>query len=162
MRRNRNRKIKKNSVLTSGTWWVVALIVSVLIVAMGYYMLDSQCDQIARDIGKLEKRFAALDSECVREAARWEEMKIRERLEDRLTRFGLEMSYARHDQMVHMDADGHPLKRSSATIARAMARAKASELALNAPVTPDRPTTTRRSTLKRVSSVPASRRAVRR
>ncbi len=162
MRRNRNRKIKKNSVLTSGTWWIVALIVSALIVAMGYYVLDSQCDQIARDISKLEKRFAALESECVREAARWEEIRIPERLEEKLARFGLEMRYARHDQIVHMDADGRPLPRSAATIARAKARAKATDLALNEPVASARPVSSRRSTLKRVSSAAASKRTVRR
>ncbi len=158
----RNRKIKKSSVLSSSTWWVVALIVSALIVAMGYYVLDSQCDQIARDIGKLEKRFTAVESECVREAARWEEMKIREHLEERLVRFGLEMRYARHDQIVHMDADGRPMRRSSATIARATARAKATDLALNAPAPQVRPAAVRRSTAKRVSPGAASKRTVRR
>lgn len=158
----RNKKIKKNSVITSGTWWIASLVVSVLIVAMCYYVLDSQCNQIARDISKAENRIKDLNAECEREAARWEEMRIREHLEDRLVRFGLEMRYARHDQIVHMDADGRPLKRANATIAKARARMKAADVALNETIPTTRSRNAMRPTLKRVSSVPGAKQVVRR
>ena len=67
----RNRKVKKNAALKSGTMGIASLIVSDLIMTMIYYVLDSRCTLIARDIGKVERRFTQLEAECVREAARW-------------------------------------------------------------------------------------------
>lgn len=126
----RNKKIKKNSVLTSGTVGVSSLIVSALIMTMIYYILDSRCDLINNDIGKAEKRLAALDSECVREAARWDELKIPERLNEKLTRFGLEMRYPRQDQIVQMNADGHAVE--GLAVRRRQQRNKVGDIALNA------------------------------
>lgn len=151
----RNRKVKKNSVLTSGTFGVASLIVSALIMAMIYYVLDSRCDLINSEIGKAEKRLKALDAECAREMARWDGQGITERLSEKLTRFGLEMRYPRQDQIVHMDADGRP--RPGIAVTRALARTKVSDLALNATgVASVRPIA------KRTSSVPSTKRAARR
>ncbi|MGN0846914.1 MAG: hypothetical protein ACI4RA_05965 [Kiritimatiellia bacterium] len=157
----KNRKIKKNSMLAAGTWGVASLIVTALIVVMGYYVLDSQCNQIQREIGKAEKQYKALEAECVREVARWEGMKIRERLEERLSRSGLEMRYPQPSQVVYLDADGRAKKESSTAVARAAARARSVNLALNAPVEPLRPAS-RRPTSKRVSPAAVPKRVARR
>lgn len=125
----RNRKVKKNSVLTSGTVGIASLIVSALIMAMIYYMLDSRCDLINRDILKAEKRLSALESECVREAARWDEQKVTERLTEKLMRFGLEMRYPRQDQIVRMNADGRP--QLGLAVKRIGARNRIGDIALN-------------------------------
>ena len=105
----RNRKVKKNAALKSGTMGIASLIVSALIMTMIYYVLDSRCTLIARDIGKVERRFTQLEAECVREAARWDELKVTERLTEKLNRFGLEMRYPRQDQIVRMTADGRAI-----------------------------------------------------
>ena len=134
----RNRKVKKNAALKSGTMGIASLIVSALIMAMIYYVLDSRCTLIARDIGKVERRFAQLEAECVREAARWDELKTTERLTEKLNRFGLEMRYPRQDQIVRMTADGRPAV-GQISVARAQARAKAADVALNDAVRTPRP-----------------------
>lgn len=138
----RNRKVKKNAVLKSGTMGIASLIVSALIMAMIYYVLDSRCTLIARDIGKVERRFAQLESECVREAARWDELKTPARLTEKLSRFGLEMRYPRQDQIVRMTADGRPAA-GQISVARAQARAKAADVALNGAVHAPRPSAKR-------------------
>lgn len=151
----RNKKIKKNSVLTSGTVGVASLIVSALIMAMIYYVLDSRCDLINNDIGKAERRLKALESECVREAARWDEMKIPERLNEKLTRFGLEMRYPRQDQIVQMNADGRAIE--GLAVKRRQQRNKIGDLALNS-VSP----ATARSSGKRGYGLPSTKRLARR
>ncbi len=130
----RNRKVKKNAALKSGTMGIASLIVSALIMTMIYYVLDSRCTLIARDIGKVERRFTQLEAECVREAARWDELKVTERLTEKLNRFGLEMRYPRQDQIVRMTADGRPAV-GQISVARAQARAKAADVAFNDAVT---------------------------
>ena len=130
----RNRKVKKNAALKSGTMGIASLIVSALIMTMIYYVLDSRCTLIARDIGKVERRCTQLEAECVREAARWDELKVTERLTEKLNRFGLEMRYPRQDQIVRMTADGRPAV-GQISVARAQARAKAADVAFNDAVT---------------------------
>ena len=151
----RNKKIKKNSVLTSGTVGVSSLIVSALIMAMIYYVLDSRCDLINNDIGKAERRLKALESECVREAARWDEMKIPERLNEKLTRFGLEMRYPRQDQIVQMNADGRAVE--GLAVRRRQQRNKIGDIALNSG-----PAVSARSTGKRPLGASSTKQAVRR
>ena len=66
----------------------------------------------------------------MREAARWDELKVTERLTEKLNRFGLEMRYPRQDQIVRMTADGRPAV-GQISVARAQARAKAADVAFN-------------------------------
>jgi len=87
---------------------VVSLIVTIFVMSMVYWSVDSRCSSISREIGQAEKRLAELESEYVRVAARWDEQKIPARLSEKLTRFGLEMRYARQDQVVKMTPDGRP------------------------------------------------------
>lgn len=117
----RNRKVKKSSVLTSSTIGISSLLFTAFIAVLAYYFIDSRCSSIAREIGKAEKRLAALETEYVREAAKWDELKIPERLAEKLTRFGLEMRYARQDQIVRMTPDGRPAP-GQLSVARANAR----------------------------------------
>lgn len=150
----RNRKVKKNAALKSGTMGIASLIVSALIMTMIYYVLDSRCTLIARDIGKVERRFTQLEAECVREAARWDELKVTERLTEKLNRFGLEMRYPRQDQIVRMTADGRPAV-GQISVARAASRAKAAEMAYNSTPAP-------RPSAKRAAPAVAARRTARR
>jgi len=119
----KNRKRTKHSVFRLGSVGVVSLIVSIFLMLMLYWSVDSRCSSIAREIGQAEKRLAALDSEFVRVTAKWDEQKIPDRLSERLTRFGLEMKYARQDQVVRMSADGRPLPGQIA-VARARQRVR--------------------------------------
>ncbi len=128
----RNRRVKKHSRFKSGATGVVALIVSVFMMMMIYWTLDSQCTSIMREIGEAEKRAKALDAEYGRENARWNRMKVRERLDETITRIGLVMQTPKPDQVVRMMANGEPAPGQMA-VARARARAKTGNMALAAP-----------------------------
>jgi hypothetical protein len=72
-------------------------------------VVDSKCVQLGQEIRKQEVKYAALENERVREAARWDEKKTPEKLERAMLQHGLAMAYARPDQVVRMDAAGRPL-----------------------------------------------------
>ena len=128
MRKNRNRKVTRQTVFKSGSMGVAALIVTAFLMLMAYWSVDSRCTAIAREIGKAEKALAAYEAEYVRETARWDEQKIPERLNEKLLRFGLEMRYAHQDQIVRMNADGRP-KAGQIAVARARQRMREGVLA---------------------------------
>ena len=88
---------------------MVALIVSVFMMMMIYWTLDSQCTSIMREIGEAEKRAKALDAEYGRENARWNRMKVRERLDETITRIGLVMQTPKPDQVVAVSLTTRPV-----------------------------------------------------
>ena len=102
---------------------VATLIVCMLLMMLVYWLFDSRCSAIQREIGKAEKVLAALEADCVRETARWDEMKTPEKLAECLTRFGLEMKTQRQDQIVRMNRDGRPAPNQIA-VTRARMRAR--------------------------------------
>ena len=53
--------------------------------------------------------FQHLEAELMREQAKWDEMKVPDRLKTALTRFGLEMDVPREDQLVRMSNAGAPV-----------------------------------------------------
>ena len=130
----RNRRVKKYSHFKVGATGVVALIVSLFMMTMIYWTLDSQCTSIMREIGEAEKRVKALDAEYGRENARWNRMKVRERLDETITRIGLVMQPPRPDQIVRMMPNGQPAP-GQMSVVRARARAKTGNMALAVPRT---------------------------
>lgn len=130
----RNRRVKKHSRFKAGATGVVALIVSIFMMAMIYWTLDSQCTSVMREIGDAEKRVKALDAEYGRENARWNRMKVRERLDETITRIGLVMQTPKPDQIVRMMPNGEPAPGQMA-VARARARAKTGNMAMAVPRT---------------------------
>ena len=128
----RNRRMKKHSNFKSGATGMVALIVSSFIMLMIYWTLDSQCTSILRDIAAAENRLKALDAEYGRENARWNAMKTRERLDEKITRFGLAMQSPRPDQVVRMMANGEPAPGQIA-VARARTKSKTGNMAMATP-----------------------------
>ena len=122
MRKNR-RHVKRFSRFKFGATGIVALIVTSFIWLMIYWMLDAQCTSIMREIGKAENQVKLLDAEYGREDAKWNAMKTRERLDEKITRFGLAMQNPQHDQVVRMKANGEPAPGQIA-VARARARAR--------------------------------------
>ena len=70
--------------------------------------MNSHCSSIARDNGKNEKELQRLEAELTRENTRWDEMKVPERLNIALARFGLEMSAPKEEQIVRMTGAGIP------------------------------------------------------
>ena len=122
----RNRKIKRHATWATGSMAVATLIVCMLLMMLVYWLFDSRCSAIQREIGKAEKVLAALEADCVRETARWDEMKTPEKLAECLTRFGLEMKTQRQDQIVRMNRDGRPAPNQIA-VTRARMRARGVE-----------------------------------
>ena len=126
----RNRK-KKHSVFTAGSMGIIGLVVTIFIMLMTYWSLDSRCSTISRDILAAEKRYAALEAECVQEMAHWDSMKTPERLSEKLLRFGLEMKYPHPDQVIRMSADGQPVPRQRSVV-RARQRARTETMVMQA------------------------------
>lgn len=104
----RNKRIKKNSRFATSSMGVASLIVSGFIMLMIFFGMNSRCSSISRDIGKKERELQRLEAELTREKTRWDEMKVPERLNIALARFGLEMSAPREDQLVRMNGAGVP------------------------------------------------------
>lgn len=150
----RNRKMKKHSAFTASTMGIGVLLLTSFIMAMAYCSLDSRCTSISREIGKAEKRLEALEAECVQEMAHWDAMKTPEKLSEKLLRFGLEMKYARQDQIVRMNADGRPAA-GQISVTRARQRVRTSTLAMQSEDLPARTARIRPS----VAAVPAHARA---
>ena len=105
---------------------VATLIFCVLMMMLVYWLFDSRCSAIKREIGKAEKVYEALAADCVREAARWDAMIAPDKLNECITRFGLEMKVQRPDQIVRMNRDGRPVPNQIA-VSRARARSRGME-----------------------------------
>ena len=99
--------------------------------------LGSHRAAVSRDIGNLEKKLKACEDECEREAARWSKMKTRDQLDEKLSRFGIQMGYPRPDQVVKMTLDGIPAPKQL-SVARLRARNQSNESVamLSAPMAP--------------------------
>ena len=104
----KNRRIKKRSRFATSSMGVASLIVSGFIMLMIFFSMNSRCSSITRDIGKKEKELQKLEAELTREKTRWDEMKVPERLNIALTKFGLKMDAPREDQLVRMNSVGVP------------------------------------------------------
>lgn len=94
------------SVMAAGTWNLLAMIVCVLVAAILNLMAEARCEQEHQVIGNLNRQIKALDDAKVREEARWEELKTSDKLEERLYRNGMKMTYAQPHQIIRMNAAG--------------------------------------------------------
>lgn len=130
----RNRRIPKHAIVTLSTTGMAVLVVTGFFILMSYLWLETRCSTIMRDIGRAEKRLAALEAEREREQARWNEMKVPQRLEEKLIRFGLEMKYPTANQVVRMTANGRP-REGQLSVARARNRAGLGDVAQASAVT---------------------------
>ncbi len=102
----RNRKLTKRcSSLYTYTACAAGFLMTLLVVMMIYYFVDSKCTQLSQSIGREKARLAALEKERKREQARWEQMKT-PGLDAALRSHGLAMDVARPDQIVRIDAAG--------------------------------------------------------
>ena len=131
--RRRNRKVNKHSRFTVNTAGIVALLVTGFAMVMVYCMLGMRCTSIARELQEAEKDYEQLTREGDRVATRWTELMAVDRLQEKLTRFGLDMNVPRPDQVVRMNAAGRPVP----GIAVARARARMASTANIAQVAPE-------------------------
>jgi len=133
MRRNR-RLTKRYSSLYTYTACAAGFLMTLLVVTMIYYFVDSKCTQLSQSIGREKNRLAQLEKERKREQARWEQMKT-PGLDDALRRHGLAMTVARPEQVVRIDAAGRvvPGQISVALINQKKASAAARIAAANKP-----------------------------
>ena len=131
----RNKRIKKHSRFAASSMGVASLIVSGFIMLMIFFGMNSRCSSISRDIGKKERELQKLEAELTREKTRWDEMKVPERLNIALARFGLEMSAPREDQLVRMNGAGVPAPGQLA-LKRMGVASKSRSMAVNSPCRP--------------------------
>lgn len=148
---HKNKRVKNQALFQSNNWvgYAFVIIVVILFGGISVWSLQAKCDKIRAKIAHAEKRLAQQDSEYEREATRLEEMVTPEKLAEKLIRFGLEMNYARADQVVRMTAHGHPAP-GQISVARALQRARTDAMAYQDVSTPSplrmgRLTTKRRS-----------------
>jgi len=102
MRRNRKHQVHGRILSVP----VIGLFVLVLFVLFGYLAVDNRCNARGQLIRDLEKRYASLEDERIREEAKWNAMKTPDELERRLLQHGIQMVYARPDQVIRMPALG--------------------------------------------------------
>ena len=140
--RRRNRKVNKHSRFTVNTAGVVALLVTGFAMVMCYCALGMRCTSIAQELQEAEKEYKQLTKESERVAARWTELMAVDRLNDKLTRFGLEMNIPRADQVVRLNAAGRPLPGQIA-VARARERMAMANMAQVTPEAQPRKRTSR-------------------
>ena len=105
MKKNRKKKVQIQYLPPMA----VGVIVTSVTVALIYWFVDSKCVQLGQEIRKHEQKYASLENERVREAARWDEKKTPEKLERAMLQHGIAMGYATAEQVVRMDSDGRPV-----------------------------------------------------
>ncbi len=104
----RNKRRMKSSRFATSSMGVASLILTAFIMLMIFFITNSRCSTIKREIGQREKTLQRLDAELTRERTKWDEMKVPERLRIALTRFGLEMVNPLDEQIVRMGSGGKP------------------------------------------------------
>jgi len=102
MKRNRKRHVRMDVMPKL----LVAWIVTVVSVAIGYWFMDSKCKQLNQEIRKHEMKYDKLENTCAREALRWDEKKTPEKLEHAMLQNGLAMDYPKASQVVRLDSKG--------------------------------------------------------
>lgn len=100
MRRNRKHQVQSRIISVP----IVGVFVLVVFVAVGYLAVDNRCNARGQLIRDLENRYASLEDERLREEAKWNAMKTPDELERRLLQHGINMVYARPEQIVRMAA----------------------------------------------------------
>jgi len=105
MRRNHKRRVRVRILPLPAA----GIIVLAATVALSYWFMDSKSAQLGQEIRKYEQKYAALESERVREEARWNAKKTPEKLERAMLQHGILMDYPKADQIVRMDVVGRPI-----------------------------------------------------
>ncbi|NLL82938.1 MAG: hypothetical protein GX230_01685 [Lentisphaerae bacterium] len=98
MRKNRKHQVHGRLVSVP----IVGLAVTALILFCGYMGIDNRCHSCGQLIRDLEKRLDSLEEERLREEAKWNAMKTPDELERRLLQHGINMVYARPEQVVRL------------------------------------------------------------
>ena len=102
MKRNRKRHVRMDVMPKL----LVAWIVTVVSVAIGYWFMDSKCKQLNQEIRKHEMKYDTLENARAREALRWDEKKTPEKLEHAMFQSGRAMDYPKASQVVRLDFKG--------------------------------------------------------
>ena len=111
-RRNRRRNVQMG-VLPKLLVRVVILVSLGAVIPLGYWGLDSKCNQVGQEINKSKTLYASLEGAYLHEEARWMENLTTENLDRAILRHGLAMGYPQAHQIVRVDAEGNPLPRQS-------------------------------------------------
>ncbi len=112
----RNKRTKRCSEVTLKTMHIAAIVLSLFIMLMAYWVLDSRCGAIGQEIGAAEKALAKLDGELERETMKWNEMKTPERLELALKKHGLNMNNPAPDQVIKIVPNGRVAPRQMSVV----------------------------------------------
>ena len=100
---------KRHSAWLTNSSWSVGLVSIVLMMGLGYVIVDSKCKQLSRSIGNERHRLQQKVKELRREQGRWSDMNTRASLDAALVRHGLAMQVPHAGQTVRMGADGTPV-----------------------------------------------------
>ncbi|MBR0198415.1 MAG: hypothetical protein IJQ34_09830 [Kiritimatiellae bacterium] len=123
MKKNKKRS-KRMSVVAQYTAHAAAIMMAAFVAVIINLLAGSSCSQLMKSIGEKERILGRLEDERMRESARWEEMKIPEKLEIALNKRGLSMNYAKDSQRIRMSSDGKVMP-GQVAVARANQRASA-------------------------------------
>lgn len=98
MRRNRKRRVQSRIMPVPVTIGIVALAT----IAAVYLIMDNKCSKYEKQIKELETANKKSDNDLIREETRFNSMKTPEKINDLLLRHGMQMDYARPEQVVRM------------------------------------------------------------
>ena len=83
------------------------------VIPLGFWWLDEKGKDVGKNIHELEQKYAAQESVCLHEDARWKEKLTTENLDRAIEQHGLGMGYPEARQIVRVNADGVPLPNQS-------------------------------------------------
>ena len=97
-RRNRKHGVRGRIVSAQA----VGVSVLVVFVLIGYLAMDNRCSARGQLLKDLERRYASLEEERIREEAKWNAMNTPDALNRCLLRHGISMGYARPEQIIRI------------------------------------------------------------
>jgi len=96
-RKRRNRKKRVDGFIFPTPF--AGILVFASVAALSYLWLCSRCEELGREIKKLEKQQVELTKKFLNEEYKWTRLKSPQSLEDSLARYGISMTWPRRDQV---------------------------------------------------------------
>lgn len=105
MRQNK-RVSRRRSVISMHAQHLGMIVVALVAMVIINMLAESSCGQLMKSIGAKDRILVARQAELDRVGARWEATKSTDRLMQALGSRGLVMTYAKANQIIHMDKGG--------------------------------------------------------
>lgn len=110
IKRKKNKRVtKRMSRSAVGSGYILGMVVLIAVAVVLNTIAESNCEQVTNSIGEKERQIKSLEDQKVREAARWQELKTIDKIEERLCLHGMKMAYPHPHQIIRLTSDGKVL-----------------------------------------------------